>query len=103
MEMTRRETTAVETGRKQFRDELEAAKGREFDVFQAKASGAFWRVSDPDNWKVAVDSVIACPAASLGFILEAVVFFTGSVPSVEVVGRGRYRVTAIGYYAAIGA
>lgn len=100
--MTQRQQAAVAKGRQEFRKALEAAKGPDFDSFQQVASLAFGRVQNATNWKLPVDGTVKCSARALGFLLEAVVFFTGSVPTFERVAGG-FRVRAAGYYAAVGA
>jgi hypothetical protein len=67
---------------------------------QQELSAAFQKVQDRKNWKNRVNAVIT----------QAVIHFTGSVPSFTEVdtpwrkdGKQRYHVTAVGYYAAIGA
>ena len=75
-----------ETGTRYSRDQLKAA----FDM-----------VANPENWKLEVRGTIPAPAWDV--VREAVVFFTGSVPSYTVREDGRLDVTALGYYAIIGA
>lgn len=69
---------------------------------------AFARVENRQNWKLAIDAVVdVANDRDLLTLREAVVFFTGSIPTFTPVGGAlpgcRYRVTAIGYYAAVGA
>lgn len=78
---------------------------------QQELSAAFQRVQNRRNWKKPVDAVIIIENdEEMRLITQAVIHFTGSVPSfVEVDtpwrtdGKQRYRVTADGYYEAIGA
>lgn len=78
------------------------------DVTRGKLREAFGRVQDPTNWKKAIDARIPlCSDFDLLVVREAVIFFTGSVPSIDFVlvrgGRNIYRVRAAGYYQTIGA
>lgn len=79
------------------------------DVTRGELSAAFDRVANRDNWKDRIDVVVdVANDVELATIREAVVFFTGSVPTFEPrPGAGlpgcRYRVRAAGYYAAVGA
>ena len=72
---------------------------------QQELSAAFQRVQNRRNWKNRVNAVITIENdEEMRLITHAVIHFTGSVPSfVEVDGKQRYRVTADGYYEAIGA
>jgi hypothetical protein len=76
---------------------------------RAQLSEAFDRVKDRENWKMPIDKSVAgtLSAADQSMIAAAVVFYAGCVPSFRVEGGlcGAYftRVTAAGYYAAVGA
>lgn len=68
----------------------------------------FNTVADPDNWKNPIDAVIDLDPADEELLKRAVVFFTGSVATIERDPFGRdngieARVVADGYYNAIGA
>lgn len=55
-------------------------------------------------WKERIDATLRIGDDWEKFgIIEAVIFFTGSVPKLTALGRNRYRVKAAGYYATIGA
>ncbi len=78
---------------------------------RAQLSEAFSLVSDAGDWKNPVDACVTPFCASernvrladlLRMIEEAVIFYTGSVPTIENDG-GSYSVRAVGYYKAIGA
>lgn len=79
------------------------------DVTQGELAAAFDKVADKANWKLPIDATVDLSGdADLATIREAVVFFAGCVPTfVPVVGAAlpgcRYRVRAVGYYAAVGA
>jgi hypothetical protein len=70
---------------------------------------AFARVENREHWKNPVDAVIDIKNdREKALIAEAVVFYTGSVATFTPMVGGtlpgcRYRVTAIGYFAAVGA
>jgi hypothetical protein len=73
-------------------------------VTRGDLARVFAMVEDPNNWKNAIDKVVVIQTdVQMALIREAVVFFTGSVPQFTAMGRFRYRVTAAGYYQAIGA
>jgi hypothetical protein len=71
-------------------------------------SAAFDRVASTKNWKDPIDATVSLTADERAILTEAVIFYCGCIPMFE--DRGgvapairRYRVTAPGYYAAIGA
>lgn len=74
------------------------------DVTMADLDDAFTRVADKANWKNPIDAVVALHSDfEMLTLREAVIFHTGSVPRIDALGRNRYRVTAVGYYVAVGA
>jgi hypothetical protein len=76
-------------------------------VTRGELSLAFARVRNPKNWKFAIDATVTLATdREILTLREAVIFFTGSVPSITVViGQDglRYRVQAAGYYQTVGA
>src|SRR5262245_36809222 len=70
---------------------------------------AFNAVADKVNWKNPIDATVDLDAYTKAIVAKAVEFFTGSKAKfarkggTTTGGIGRYRVTAAGYYAAIGA
>lgn len=61
-------------------------------------------VASPENWKFRIDTVIDLDPADRDAMREAVIFFTGSVPTFSYTGNGiECAVKAAGYYATIGA
>ena len=94
-----------------------AAKIPGRDVTRGELEAAFNRVCDQERWKNPIDATIdAYSDDELLVIREAIIFFTGSVPTFERVGSiaqpsvigfsvlgARVRVRAAGYYATIGA
>ena len=108
--LTKKEAAAVEAGRARFAAELAEANGPGFngpgfEAFQSRANAEFSLVADASNWKAPIAAEVTIAPEGLGFVLAAVTFFTGSVPTFELVGRGpvRFMVRAAGYYAAVGA
>jgi len=85
-----------------YSDQVVARNGS-FAWTHRELNDLFVRVTHPENWKFAIDAVatLANDRELLG-LREAVVFFTGSVPTLDALGGNRYRVRAVGYYAAIG-
>lgn len=65
----------------------------------------FNRVANADNWKLAIDATVSLANDHELFgMYEAVVFFAGCHATIRTAGgRNRYRVTAVGYYTAVGA
>lgn len=81
-------------------------------VTRRELCAAFDRVADKANWKMPVDAIVEIAThAELATIRQAVIFFTGSVPTFKPVAIirtldgsvCRYRVVADGYYRAVGA
>lgn len=56
------------------------------------------------NWKDPINKIVpAMSTAQREVVIEAVIHFTGSVPTFTRLDGGRERVQAAGYYATIGA
>lgn len=77
-------------------------------VTRGELSKAFDRVTNTSNWKMPIDAVVDLNDREMATIREAVVFFTGSMPTFEAragatLPRCRYRVRADGYYKTCGA
>ena len=77
-------------------------------VTQGELSKAFDVVANKANWKMPIDCDVTLKShREMAMISKAVVFFTGSVAKFTAVAllgsKCRYRVTAAGYYATIGA
>lgn len=72
-----------------------AASDRRLEVFEL--------VQNEDHWKNPIDATIDADAATMDEIADAVVFYTGSVPTFERVQGNGLRVRAAGYYRTIGA
>lgn len=63
---------------------------------------AFDSVLNPEqHWKGPIDTVLRVSDEEL--LREAIVFYTGSVPTFRPIGEGYTRVTAKGYWQAVGA
>lgn len=72
---------------------------------RSELSAAFARVSPTPNWKTRIDEFVTLgPDADdeIMVIREAVIFYTGSVPTFTKVSESTCRVKAAGYYATIG-
>jgi hypothetical protein len=91
--------TSVEEIERELRD-LVVANVNDKPVTRGELSEAFKLVAPAGNWKMPIDKTVAADL-DRAMITEAVIFFTGSVPTFEPVLNG-YRVRADGYYRAIG-
>lgn len=74
---------------------------------QKKNQPLFNLVANRENWKMPIDAVIDPMAlyalkATKSDLGRAITFYTGSVATIERLGK-KLHVTAAGYYAAIGA
>jgi len=67
---------------------------------QSELTAAFNLVADKTNWKYPVNALVSM-SADLGLISDAVVHFTGSVPTMSFLPMA-VAVRADGYYRAIG-
>lgn len=84
-------------------------------VSRGELDEAFKKVQPKDNWKNPINAEVVVEGdEEIAMIREAVIFFTGSVPSFKALRpvrpiRGKdggamlYKVVAAGYYVAIGA
>ena len=72
-------------------------------VTRGELKAAFDQVANDANWKLPVNAIVVADEFELAMIKEAVVFFTGSVAKFKPLAGGRFRVTASGYYRAVGA
>jgi hypothetical protein len=79
------------------------------DVTRGELLAAFNRVANKLNWKLIIDALVELDEhREMAMIREAVIFFTGSVPTFAAIAgaakpKCRYRVTAAGYYQTVGA
>jgi len=81
-------------------NEMLKKMGYKFNYAQLEA--AFSAVANKENWKYAIDAEIE--ASEKEVTREAVIHFAGCVPAfAEIAGTTKVRVTAVGYYAAVGA
>ena len=80
------------------------AKAGSFEYTRGELLELFNRVAPEDNWKNPIDKTLpgSLTDRELLGIIEAVVFFTGSRPTIGQEG-GSFRVKAAGYYVATGA
>jgi hypothetical protein len=73
---------------------------------QKKYGPLFSMVQDPTNWKNPIDAlidpeVLMAMGATKTDLVKAITFYTGSIPTITRNGK-MLRVTAIGYYMAVG-
>lgn len=75
------------------------------DAKVAELKAAFDLVAPKDNWKMPIDITLHATDAEVAVIKEAITFYTGSVATVTALmgAIGWVRITAAGYYVAIGA
>ena len=80
------------------------ARNGSFMWTRLELSDLFRRVQPQEHWKNPIDAVatLANDRELLG-LREAIIFYTGSVPTLASLGANQYRVRAAGYYATIGA
>ena len=77
-------------------------------VTRGQLDEAFKRVQNPENWKMPISTSVDVNDWEKALLHEAIIFFTGSVPTWigrtgATLPRCRYTVKAAGYYAAVGA
>lgn len=104
-----RYTTSEQAVREDRAQEVDIINGK--PVTRGELSDAFDLVVPRDNWKRPIDRVIEADFDTIDRVRRATVFFAGCVATVEVIepaadrtdGKAKYRVTAPGYYAAVGA
>lgn len=96
-------------------DEVRASMNQEVATVNGKRvtrgqlAAAFDIVSNKENWKCPIDAHVRLTDDEIAMVTEAVIFFAGCTPEIERKSRKaedgtiKYRVTAIGYYEAIGA
>lgn len=74
---------------------------------QSALKDAFELVENKQNWKLPINAVVSLQLgfeeAQLKLLKEAVIHFTGSVPTFKAVTKTKIRVVAAGYYKAVGA
>lgn len=63
---------------------------------------AFEWVCNKKNWKLPINKRVQLTEDKIDLVREAVIYFTGSVPTFAKVDRSMYKVTAAGYYNVIG-
>jgi hypothetical protein len=72
---------------------------------QPELDAAFSLVANTENWKYPIDATLPSITSieKRKLIVFAVMFFTGSTATLSKTSGGKIRVTAPGYYAALGA
>jgi hypothetical protein len=68
---------------------------------RAELKAAFDKVCNSQNWKMPIDAVIT--EAERDVATQAVIFFAGCSPKFRGIGPAKLRMTAVGYYKAVGA
>ena len=69
---------------------------------KAELEKSFDEVRSHKDWKLPISKMIYASLKQQSLIADAVVFFTGSVPTFTPAAHGHVRIEADGYYAAIG-
>lgn len=69
---------------------------------QSELADAFNLVANKENWKLPIDVTLDMADVNIRLIVDAVVHFTGSVPSFTYI-ENRIHIRAAGYYATVGA
>ena len=65
---------------------------------------AFKEIQNKEHWKMPIDHILdSCDDAKQKLITNAVIFYAGCVPNFKRLPNGKVRVTAVGYYNAVGA
>lgn len=107
--------TLVEAGVPQWKRQLafeEAQAARQTVAYGPNGEGftrqrlldLFNVVANPDNWKVEIDTMIDLAREDEEALKQAIIFFTGSTPTIKYLGNGlEAHVTAAGYYQTCGA
>lgn len=86
--------------------EITPTNTREYS--EEELHSAFDRVKNKEHWKLPIRCTIDYKDEDdIDLIRESVIYFTGSVPDIDVRelknGKKRVKVSAVGYYIAIGA
>lgn len=73
----------------------------------AQLREVFELVCGRENWKAEIDATVGCPVnvtepIFVEMIQDAVIFFTGSIPTVIKNDAGEFKVRAVGYHRATG-
>lgn len=92
----------------EIQDEI-VARDAKFSFTRRELTEAFTLIQPKSHWKGPIDAEFhtgAMPTMSareVAAVQHAVIFFTGSLPEIRHLGNFRFRVTAAGYFAEIGA
>jgi len=71
---------------------------------QEQLLAAFNKVANKTNWKLPIDKKVSLSSVDeVDLVVEAIIHFTGSVPSYDQLDGDVYHFQAQGYYIAIGA
>ena len=88
--------------------EIVAVEG-EFKFSRVELQAAFDMVADPNDWKCPVraffttDTQATASERMVAAVRQAVIFYTGSVPTITHWGNFTFKCVADGYYRAVGA
>jgi hypothetical protein len=89
----------IQTEYEKMMQELDLQKVGKFTRGELKE--AFNKVANKENWKLPIDAIIH--ESEMEIVEEAVIFFTGSIPSLFDAPEDKVRVVSKGYYFEIGA
>lgn len=64
---------------------------------QKQLENAFDIVADSSDWKAPIQAEIPRCQHDLNLLTEAVIHFTGTIPTIKPVGSNRYLIEAVGY------
>lgn len=73
------------------------------DAEVAAMDVAFKKVQNKEHWKFPIDKTLELSADEQRLTEDAIIFYTGSVPTFQKLPNGKTRVRAVGYYNAVGA
>jgi len=65
----------------------------------AELKALFERVENKQDWKNPIDATIVLQESEVEKLREAIIFYTGSVPTFKRISTNVQRVVAAGYYA----
>ena len=106
--MTTADTKTIAELEEELQEDTVSRKGK-FTFTRRELTEAFALIQPKGHWKNPIDAechtgvMPTMSAREVAAVHQAVIFFTGSVPEITHLGNFRCRVTAAGYFAAIGA
>lgn len=84
-------------------DQQVVSRVGERDVTRAQLATAFDKVKPAGHWKNPIDATVRLTDDEMALVSEAISFFCGCSADFQNLSGGTYRVTAIGYFMAVGA